>query len=106
MGDATNVVVIVKEGLTSSALVQNVNQYKYLGNQIKSNSLTYVDVEGGFDTSAYEGFIHAHQKYTLESLADLDNLSAKVVSDLKSTNALFKVTLLTVSADISNAELD
>lgn len=60
VGDATNVVVIVKEGLTSQELASNANKMTYLGSKLASNSFTYTDVEGGFDASAYEGSIHAH----------------------------------------------
>ena len=106
VGDATNVVVIVKEGLTSQALATNANQFSYLGSKLAQNSFTYTDVEGGFDTSAYEGAIHAHSTYTLESLADLDSVSDKIVGDLRSTNALFKITLLTITQDVPISALD
>lgn len=63
VGDATNVVVIVKEGMTSKDLAANAKNFNYLGSKLASNSFTYTDVEGGFDFSAYEGAIAAHQKY-------------------------------------------
>ena len=66
VGDATNVVVIVKEGLTSQLLASNAKNFNYLGGKLAQNSFTYSDVEGGFDISAYEGDVHAHQKYSLE----------------------------------------
>jgi hypothetical protein len=53
--------------------------------------------------SVYENAINAHQKYTLQSLADLDSLATKVSRDLKATNAIFKITLVDVSADVPNS---
>lgn len=106
VGDATNVVVIVKEGLTSQVLAANAHQFGYLGSKLAQNSFTYTDVEGGFDTSAYEGSIHAHETYTLDTLADLDSVTNKIKSDLVSTNALFKITFLTVTHNVPISALD
>ena len=106
VGDATNVVVIVKEGLTSKVLASNAHQFAYLGSKLAQNSFTYTDVEGGFDTSAYEGSIHAHETYTLDKLADLDSVTDKIKGDLRSTNALFKITLLTVTQNVPISALD
>lgn len=106
VGDATNVVVVVKEGLTSQQLALNAANYPYLGSRLMLNSFTFSNVEGGFDTSAYESAIHAHQKYSLEDLADLPQLSEKIGADLQSTNALFKISLVVVSSTIPNSQVD
>jgi hypothetical protein len=106
VGDATNVVVVVKEGLTSEELAFNAAKYPFLGSLLKLNSFTFTNVQGGFDPHSYESSVHAHQKYTLESLADLPELTQKVSADLKSTNALFKISLVLVSASVPNAQVD
>lgn len=106
VGDATNVVVVVKEGLTSQQLAMNAANYPYLAGHLKLNSFTYSNVEGGFDTPAYESSIHAHQKYSLDSLADLPQLTQKMSADLQSTNALFKISLVVVSSSIPNSQVD
>ena len=106
VGDATNVVVVVKEGLTSQELAVNAAGYPFLGSRLRTNSFTYSNVQGGFDSESYENTIHAHQKYTLESLADLPQLTQKVSADLQSTNAVYKISLVLVSASIPNSQID
>ena len=39
-------------------------------------------------------------------MAELDTVADKIVADLKSTNALFKITLLTVAQDVPITALD
>lgn len=77
-----------------------------MGSKLRLNSFTYSDVEGGFDAQLYEHSVNAHQKYTLENLADLPQLTQKVSADLSSTNALFKVSLVLVSSSIPNSQVD
>ena len=86
----------MKERLTTQDFAKSASKYAYLHDKIVGNSFTYTDVNGGFNVKDFEEHVNAHSKYTIENLADLEEVTQKIVGDLKSTNALFKVSLVTI----------
>ena len=103
----TNVLVFVKEGLTSQDFAKYASQYPFLHEKIANgHSFTFSNVNGGFDLSNYESHIGAHQKYTLNDLADLEPVTESIIADLKSTNALFKVSIVNIGVGVSSEKLD
>lgn len=82
IGEKTNVLVFVKEGMTTEEFAALANKYPYLHDRVMGHSYVYSDVQGGFDVSQYESSIHAHSKYSINNLADLDSVSDKISADL------------------------
>ncbi|CDW78170.1 UNKNOWN [Stylonychia lemnae] len=104
----TNVLVFVKDGLTTSEFVQYASQsYVYLKNKIMGNSVIYTDVNSGFDSQAFEQTIDpVHMNYNIDNLADVDSVNNQLKSDLSSTNALFKISLFKIGEMVPNSAMD
>lgn len=78
----------------------------YLKSQILGNSNIYTNVEGGFDLAAFEQGIGAHSVYSVESADQVGDVAEAVSRDLKSTNALFKVSIVQVAEGVPVSQLD
>lgn len=103
----TNTVVFVKDGLTSADLANDVASFPYIKSKIlDTNSVTYTNIVNGFDFTKFSESLNAHQTYQLASAADATALSQKVLADLRSTNALFKVSLIHIDESVATGALD
>jgi hypothetical protein len=72
----TNILVFVKEGLTTSNFANAGKDYAYVKDKIMGHSYIYTDVNSGFDLAAFEKNIDpVYMKYDIESLADLDSVN-------------------------------
>jgi len=77
-----------------------------LKSKILGNSITYTDVLEGYQAEAFEQAIGAHSSYDLKDASHLSEVTEKVVADLKSTNALFKVAIVNIDESIPTNALD
>ena len=103
----TNTVVFVKDGLTSADLANDIASFPYIKSKIlDTNSVTYTNIVNGFDFPKFAESLHAHQTYELSNAAEASALSAKVLADLRSTNALFKVSLIRIDEAVPTGALD
>jgi hypothetical protein len=58
--DITNVIVVVKDGFSTSEFVQEAKQFPYLKDKILGSSVIYTNVVDGFDLSTFESRVGAH----------------------------------------------
>ena len=72
--NAANVVVIVKEALTSRHFVHNARSYDFIKDQVKSNAQLYTNLQEPFNTTAFSALFQNVQVYTLQSVEELSTL--------------------------------
>jgi hypothetical protein len=71
------VVVVVKEGMTSRDLISSARSFDFLKAKILSNSHTYLNVEGGFSDSEFGRLMgQPTATYTVESTDELAVLTS------------------------------
>lgn len=69
------VLVVVKEGLHTRELIQNVASLKMIKDRILAKSHTYINVEQGFSNSEFERvFGRESNQYTLQTIDELSVL--------------------------------
>jgi hypothetical protein len=102
----TNMVVFVKEGLQSVSLASNSNSLGFVSSRILGNSHVFTNVQGGFVQTEFEAGVGAHQSYRIDSVEQESEVAAQIASDLRATNSLFKLSLVTISAALPVSELD
>jgi hypothetical protein len=86
LANATNIVAIVVEGLTSRDLVINAKEYPYLRKAVKKAQM-YTNLKEPFDYNQFDTIYGANtQLYDLTSLDDLETEVKQIYKVLKNTS--------------------
>ena len=104
--NAANVVVVVKEALTSKQFVHNARSYNFIKDQVKSNAQLYTNLQEPFNTTAFSTLFQDVQVYTLQSVDELSALVAQLTADLTVSVQAQNVILVVIKESVDNSNLD
>lgn len=101
-----NVVVIVKEGMSSKELVVSAKKFDFLKKQIQSKSELYSNLREPFDTVAFAEAFNGTTTYTLQSMEELNTLAETIQEQLNSSTIQPKVVEVIVKQAIPTESID
>jgi hypothetical protein len=104
--NAANVVVFVKEALTSKHFAHNARSFSFIREQVKSNAQLYTNLQEPFNTTAFSALFQNVQVYTIQSVDELSALVAQLTADLTASTQAQNVVLVVIKESVDNSNLD
>lgn len=98
-------VILMKEGLTTEAMVKGADQMPYVREQVLSNSKVFTSLAESLTTTTISEQI-VSTNYNLNSLAELNNLLQVISEDLPQQTQFTNYILITIPQSVSLSELN
>lgn len=103
---SANLVVIVKEAMTTKHFVHNARQFDFIRQEVQQSAKVFTNLEEPFNVTTFRASHDNVLSYTLQSITELNDLVNQLSADLNSSNSTQNVVIVLVKESVDYIDLD